>query len=75
MHKTMTASDKNLILVLDLGSTSARAFVINTHNFDIIGSAKYEVSDAKFISFKKVEFCRILNAECCRILGIFVYFC
>ena len=48
----MTAmSDKNTILVLDLGSTSARAFVISTHNFDILGSAKYEVSDAKFISF------------------------
>lgn len=31
------------ILILDLGSTSARALVISTQNFDIIGRAKYEV--------------------------------
>lgn len=45
----MAASDKSSILVLDLGSTSVRAFVISTHNFGIIGSAKYEVSRLIFL--------------------------
>lgn len=40
----MTENYEKPILILDLGSTSARAFVINTQNFDIIGSAKYEVN-------------------------------
>lgn len=37
------------ILVLDLGSTSARAFVISSTTFDILGSAKYEVNFMKGI--------------------------
>jgi len=31
------------ILILDLGSTTARAFVISSTTFEILGSAKYEV--------------------------------
>lgn len=31
------------ILVLDLGSTSTRAFVISSTTFEILGSAKHEV--------------------------------
>jgi ribulose kinase len=41
----MTKILEKPILILDVGSTSARAFVIETENFTIVGSAKYEVRD------------------------------
>lgn len=35
---------RKAILVLDLGSTSGRAFVFSLPQFEIIGSARFEVS-------------------------------
>lgn len=35
--------DRKAILVLDLGSTSSRAFVFSLPKFEVIGSARFEV--------------------------------
>jgi sugar (pentulose or hexulose) kinase len=40
------------ILILDLGSSSVRAFVISSSTFEIIGRAKYEVSVDKQTKFQ-----------------------
>jgi sugar (pentulose or hexulose) kinase len=40
---------RKAILVLDLGSTSGRAFVFGLPEFEIIGSSRFEVSRVKRI--------------------------
>lgn len=42
-------ANRKVILVLDLGSSSGRAFIFSLPKFEIIGSSRFDVSDLKYL--------------------------